>query len=61
MNNETEYWKVVNDITKPTSVNTWSLRDGNELNTDENFIADKFNSEDVLITGILVWDLLLTL
>ena len=44
-NNETEYWKVVNDITKPNNNSKWKLKnDKGEDIEDEKEIAETFNS-----------------
>ena len=42
--NESEYWKVVNDINKPQSETKWKLHDDKqEVIEDEEQIATRFN------------------
>ena len=41
---ENELWKIVKEITKPKEENKWSLKEENEIITDEADIAEIFNT-----------------
>ena len=53
-NNENEFWKIVNDISKPNNEPTWKLESENGTITDDAKVAEELNKYNQLVNALLV-------